>query len=79
MDAKVKMDPVKKGEPVEIDEEKWVYDASVDHKGRVPCRATTGVWKASLFIIGTTFSQLITSIISDYPFQTGRFWVYFSN
>ena len=35
-----------------VDEEKWVYDSSVDHKGRVPLRASTGVWKASLFIIG---------------------------
>ncbi|XP_027173824.1 protein NRT1/ PTR FAMILY 5.6-like [Coffea eugenioides] len=60
MDAKVEMDPVKKGEPVEIDEEKWVYDASVDHKGRVPCRATTGVWKASLFIIAVEFSERLS-------------------
>lgn len=35
-----------------VDEEKWVYDSSVDHKGRVPLRASTGVWKATLFIIG---------------------------
>lgn len=34
------------------DQDKWVHDSSVDHKGRVPLRATTGVWKASLFIIG---------------------------
>lgn len=36
----------------ESDEEKWVYDSSVDHKGRTPLRASTGVWRASLFIIG---------------------------
>lgn len=35
-----------------VDEEKWVYDSSMDHKGRVPLRASTGVWKATLFIIG---------------------------
>lgn len=34
------------------DDQKWVYDSSVDHKGKVPLRASTGVWKASLFIIG---------------------------
>lgn len=34
------------------DQEKWVYDSSVDYKGRVPLRASTGAWKASLFIIG---------------------------
>ena len=34
------------------DDEKWVADSSVDYKGRVPLRASTGAWKASLFIIG---------------------------
>lgn len=33
------------------DREKWVYDSSVDHRGRIPLRASTGVWKASFFII----------------------------
>eukprot|EP00262_Sarcandra_glabra_P000865 TRINITY_DN10911_c0_g1_i1.p1 TRINITY_DN10911_c0_g1~~TRINITY_DN10911_c0_g1_i1.p1 ORF type:complete len:587 (+),score=54.21 TRINITY_DN10911_c0_g1_i1:81-1841(+) len=47
----------KRGEASEIDEEKWVYDSSVDHKGRVPLRASTGVWKASLFIIAIEFSE----------------------
>lgn len=37
------------------EEEKWVYDSSVDHKGKVPLRASTGVWKASLFIIGKEY------------------------
>lgn len=46
------MEQIKKGELVDVDEEKWVYDSSMDHKGRVPLRASTGVWKASLFIIG---------------------------
>lgn len=36
----------------ESDGEKWVHDSSVDHKGRVPLRASTGTWKASFFIIG---------------------------
>lgn len=35
----------------ESEEEKWVHDASVDYKGRVPLRASTGVWKASLFVL----------------------------
>ncbi|KDP24538.1 hypothetical protein JCGZ_25102 [Jatropha curcas] len=39
------------------DDEKWVSDASIDHKGRVPLRARTGVWKASLFIIAIEFSE----------------------
>ncbi|KAK4396189.1 protein NRT1/ PTR FAMILY 5.7 [Sesamum angolense] len=34
---------------------KWVYDSSLDHKGRIPLRASTGAWKASLFIIGMEF------------------------
>lgn len=33
------------------EEEKRVHDSSVDYKGRVPLRSSTGVWKASLFII----------------------------
>jgi len=36
----------------EDDEMKWVHDSSVDHKGRVPLRASTGSWKAALFIFG---------------------------
>lgn len=36
----------------EGDEMKWVHDSSVDHKGRIPLRASTGSWKAALFIIG---------------------------
>lgn len=36
----------------ERDEEKWVYDSSLDYKGRIPLRASTGAWKASFFIIG---------------------------
>ncbi|TXG58701.1 hypothetical protein EZV62_016530 [Acer yangbiense] len=42
------------------DAEKWVYDYSVDHKGNVPLRARTGVWKASLFIIAIEFSERLS-------------------
>ncbi|PKI46613.1 protein NRT1/ PTR FAMILY 5.6-like isoform X1 [Punica granatum] len=44
----------------ERDEEKWVYDSSVDYKGRIPLRASTGVWKASLFIITIEFSERLS-------------------
>lgn len=51
--AKKIMDKIKSREElVEFDEQKWVNDSSLDHKGRVPLRGSTGVWKASLFIIG---------------------------
>ncbi|XP_015583811.1 protein NRT1/ PTR FAMILY 5.6-like [Ricinus communis] len=43
-----------------VDQEKWVYDSSVDHKGRVPLRSSTGVWKASLFIIAIEFSERLS-------------------
>ncbi|CAK7342762.1 unnamed protein product [Dovyalis caffra] len=43
-----------------VDEEKWVYDSSVDHKGRIPLRASTGAWKASLFIIAIEFSERLS-------------------
>lgn len=54
------MDQREKGVNVEIDEERWVYDASFDHKGRIPFRASTGVWKASLFIIAIEFSERLS-------------------
>ncbi|KAH6824815.1 Major facilitator superfamily protein [Perilla frutescens var. hirtella] len=55
MDQEKKLD-----EFVDRDEEKWVYDSSVDYKGRVPLRASTGAWKASLFIIATEFSERLS-------------------
>ncbi|KAK7379317.1 hypothetical protein VNO80_04775 [Phaseolus coccineus] len=44
----------------EQSEEKWVHDASVDYKGRVPLRASTGVWKASLFVLAIEFSERLS-------------------
>lgn len=46
------MEHLVKGQELEVDEQKWVYDSSFDHKGRTPLRASTGAWKASMFIIG---------------------------
>ncbi|KAK4749502.1 hypothetical protein SAY87_026951 [Trapa incisa] len=40
--------------------EKWVHDSSIDHKGRVPLRASTGAWRASLFIIAIEFSERLS-------------------
>ncbi|KAG5060221.1 hypothetical protein AAZX31_01G095300 [Glycine max] len=42
------------------DEMKWVRDSSLDHKGRVPLRASTGSWKASIFIIAIEFSERLS-------------------
>uniref|UniRef100_A0A5B6ZH02 Uncharacterized protein n=1 Tax=Davidia involucrata TaxID=16924 RepID=A0A5B6ZH02_DAVIN len=42
------------------DEEKWVCDSSLDHKGKIPLRASTGVWKAALFIITIEFSERLS-------------------
>ncbi|KAG2406302.1 Protein NRT1/ PTR FAMILY 5.6 [Vigna angularis] len=33
------------------EDEKWVHDASVDYKNRVPLRSSTGAWKAALFVL----------------------------
>ncbi|KAG5557849.1 hypothetical protein RHGRI_007928 [Rhododendron griersonianum] len=44
----------------EDDHGKWVHDASLDHKGQVPLRASTGVWKASFFIIAIEFSERLS-------------------
>ncbi|GFZ02250.1 major facilitator superfamily protein [Actinidia rufa] len=49
-----------RGKSAGVDEEKWVYDSSVDHRGRVPLRASTGVWRASLFIIVIEFSERLS-------------------
>lgn len=38
-------------EVADDDHEAWAHDSSVDHRGRTPCRATTGSWKAAVFII----------------------------
>ncbi|KAL5164147.1 Protein NRT1/ PTR FAMILY 5.6 [Glycine soja] len=45
---------------IEENEEKWVHDASVDYKGRVPLRASTGVWKASLFVLTIELSERVS-------------------
>ncbi|KAL5709388.1 hypothetical protein ACHQM5_020085 [Ranunculus cassubicifolius] len=47
-------------ESVEAGEEKWVYDSSLDHRGRTPLRSSTGVWKASLFILAIEFSERLS-------------------
>ncbi|KAG5090469.1 hypothetical protein JHK82_049247 [Glycine max] len=51
VNMKQEMEKRKGGRIEESDEEKWVHDASVDYKGRIPLRASTGVWKASLFVL----------------------------
>ncbi|KAI3519983.1 hypothetical protein L1887_09203 [Cichorium endivia] len=46
---------------VEDDKEmKWVSDSSLDHKGRLPLRSSTGTWKASFFIIAIEFSERLS-------------------
>ncbi|KAK4478545.1 hypothetical protein RD792_014026 [Penstemon davidsonii] len=57
----MQMEQKKKQESVLfVDEEKWVYDSSVDHKGRLPLRSSTGSWTASLFIIAIEFSERLS-------------------
>ncbi|XP_047161930.1 protein NRT1/ PTR FAMILY 5.6-like [Vigna umbellata] len=41
----------------ENEDEKWVHDASVDYKNRVPLRSSTGAWKAALFVLVIEFSE----------------------
>ncbi|KAK9075901.1 hypothetical protein SSX86_004231 [Deinandra increscens subsp. villosa] len=53
------MDHLEKGQ-VAIDEQQWVYDSSFDHRGRTPLRASTGAWKASLFIIAIEFAERLS-------------------
>ncbi|KAK9168300.1 hypothetical protein Syun_000440 [Stephania yunnanensis] len=45
---------------LEDDQEKWVYDSSIDHEGRIPRRSTTGAWRASLFVLAIEFSERLS-------------------
>ncbi|KAK4582016.1 hypothetical protein RGQ29_025254 [Quercus rubra] len=54
------MDQNRGEESREVIEENCVHDSSVDHRGRVPLRASTGVWKASRFIIAIEFSERLS-------------------
>ncbi|KAL8208500.1 hypothetical protein R6Q57_007912 [Mikania cordata] len=54
------MEHLEKGQEVEINEQKWVYDSSYDHQGRTPLRASTGAWKASIFIIAIEFAERLS-------------------
>jgi len=64
----------RKGGRTEKSEEKWVHDASVvDHKGRLPLRASTGVWKASLFVLGEMLLHI--SLVFSYHFNTALFFI----
>lgn len=51
------------------DEDKWVHDSSVDHKGKIFIRASTGVWKASFFIIDKYIFHLYTNNINQKIFS----------
>lgn len=57
------------------DHEKWVCDSSVDHKGRVPLRSSTGVWKASLFIIGNSSSFTLHPLS---PMFSRNFFIFYT-
>ena len=41
--------------PADDQDYKRVHDSSIDHKGNVPLRSSTGAWKASIFIICKAF------------------------
>ncbi|XP_058787559.1 protein NRT1/ PTR FAMILY 5.6-like [Vicia villosa] len=47
-------------EKEESEQEKFVYDGSLDYKGKVPVRASTGVWIASLFVLTIEFSERVS-------------------
>ncbi|XP_008442499.2 protein NRT1/ PTR FAMILY 5.6 [Cucumis melo] len=54
------LEKMKRDQLSEEDDQIWVYDSSVDHKGNLPLRASTGVWKSSLFIIAIEFSERLS-------------------
>ncbi|RDX76411.1 Protein NRT1/ PTR FAMILY 5.7, partial [Mucuna pruriens] len=57
-----------KGGKIEESEEKWVHDASVDYKGRVPLRASTAIEfseRVSYFGIATNLISYLTKVIHE--------------
>ncbi|WOH11055.1 hypothetical protein DCAR_0830534 [Daucus carota subsp. sativus] len=54
------MKQIQKKEAFDLDEDIYVHDSSVDHKGKLPLRASTGAWKASFFIISIEFSERLS-------------------
>ena len=45
-----------------------VCDSSLDHKGRLPLRSSTGTWKAAFFIIGEhSLKQLLYNLACMVP------------
>lgn len=58
----------KNGETKEAGDQdcKWVHDSSIDYKGNSPVRASTGAWKASLFIIGKAFIAFFFSSVTKH-------------
>ncbi|KAI3705098.1 hypothetical protein L1987_75330 [Smallanthus sonchifolius] len=54
----VQKDIIENGE--DDKEMKWVCDSSLDHKGRLPLRSSTGTWKASCFIIAIELSERLS-------------------
>ncbi|KAL5567612.1 hypothetical protein UlMin_024187 [Ulmus minor] len=45
---------------IDDDDQKWVFDTSVDYKGKVHFRASTGVWRASVFVTAVEFIERLT-------------------
>ncbi|KAJ4749209.1 Protein nrt1 ptr family 5.6 [Rhynchospora pubera] len=42
------------------EKQNWVYDSSVDYRGNIPRRCSTGAWKAARFIIAIEFSERLS-------------------
>ncbi|KAL3640678.1 hypothetical protein CASFOL_015646 [Castilleja foliolosa] len=56
----MEINQTKNQEQDEFVDEKFVHDSSLDHKGKIPLRASTGAWKASLFILVIEFSERLS-------------------
>jgi hypothetical protein len=74
----------KQGTREENEQEKWVYDGSVDCKGKVPLRAKTGVWIASLFVLSKIstcvhffFLMKFATIVKTYYFNKTMVYISF--
>ncbi|GKE00112.1 hypothetical protein Tco_1388095, partial [Tanacetum coccineum] len=45
-------------------ETRWVCDSSLDHKGGLPLRSSTGTWKAAFFIIVMVSLVVIVMLVA---------------
>lgn len=76
MKTKLMEQEIEKRKRDKSEEEKWVHDASVDYKNRIPLRASTGSWKAALFVLSKRVTSLLRLYIFHHFFKVVRIFTF---